>query len=494
MPAVEGNSVPKSPDIRQYSSPFGFEIHELEDAWRIMQQNRQTEINAGPTVGVIGGVPQIFLHGDNCVGLYLSLNRPYSTDIRNITSDPEQAKTFELQLRTLIDDRLRVTRHRLYQVIGHKKTGQENRRVIAKFGPKEFGYASPSPINSKEELERELTKGLNILRIFVTVLYQTNGIDIPNETLIIAPSKAPAKSTTVYKHQEGTIDENLRQAIMLEERPNVTFADIGGQPAAVEQARLLIDQLRDPEKYRRWGIVAPRGILFVGEPGTGKTLTAKLIAAETQFPFAYVSAANIDSKWYGDPTKNTKAVFLICQAEAKEHGHCILFLDEVDSLASIRRETTHEATRKVLAIILAEIDGLLTEDGVTMISATNDRQVLDPAFLSRMSKEIKFGLPNPSGIADIFEIHLGRACQRAGRLLTSDRIDFLKIGRLFEGISGRDIEHIVQIILETKAMRSDTSLVTEDDIRAALNSSSTVQAAMRNFRKSRPMGFLAYRS
>lgn len=291
--------------------------------------------------------------------------------------------------------------------------------------------------------------------------------------------------------------EGLRQAIVVEDKPDVSFDDIVGQDSAVKEARDLSKLLAHPELFKQYGIDPPRGILFYGPPGTGKTMIVKALANEANSGFVLVKASDLASKWYGDSEKFAKGVFTIAREQAEETGHCILYIDEVDSILPPRNGGlgTHEVTNRVIGTFLQEIDGLGTEEGkITVVASTNIPDNVDPAFLSRMSAWIEVPLPDETGRSKIFQNHFSKAAAKAGKESFLDQsVDLTQIGTRTEGLSGRDIADLVQIILTRKALKSiDTGYtpVTQDDILEAFIESAKTRDIKREVRaRNQRIGF-----
>jgi SpoVK/Ycf46/Vps4 family AAA+-type ATPase len=174
----------------------------------------------------------------------------------------------------------------------------------------------------------------------------------------------------------------------------------------------------------------PRAVLFEGPPGTGKTTSAKIISHQVKIPMVYVPLEVIVSKWYGEAEKNLGTVFENC----KRLGKCIIFIDEVDSLAQSRDHTMHEATRRMLSVFLRYIDGFETQEDVLVICATNRREDLDPALQSRFSKVISFPWPDLLSRVAIFK--------RYARHLSEDHLQ--QLAELSVGMAGRDIKSVCE--------------------------------------------------
>ena len=170
----------------------------------------------------------------------------------------------------------------------------------------------------------------------------------------------------------------------------------------------------------------PRAILFDGPPGVGKTTVARLIASEAKIPLVYVPVESIMSKWYGQSSQNLSAVFDACE----DLGSTILFIDEIDSLATSRDGNMFEATRRVLSVLLRRLDGIDSSANTLTIGATNRKADLDHALISRFDQTIHFPLPNEKERAAIFS--------RYARHLNED--DLASLAAQSEGLSGRSIK------------------------------------------------------
>jgi transitional endoplasmic reticulum ATPase len=186
--------------------------------------------------------------------------------------------------------------------------------------------------------------------------------------------------------------------------PRVTYEDIGGLKDEVKKVREMIElPLRHPEVFDRLGVEAPKGVLLYGPPGMGKTLLAKAVANETQANFVPLTGPEIMSKYYGQSEENLREVF----KNAEENAPSIIFIDEIDSIAPSRDEVTGEVERRVVAQLLALMDGLKTRGRVVVIGATNRPNALDNAIRrpGRFDREIEIGIPDKDERLEILHIH-----------------------------------------------------------------------------------------
>lgn len=273
------------------------------------------------------------------------------------------------------------------------------------------------------------------------------------------------------QREDKNILDYLRSSIVLLERPNVTFDQIGGQESAINVMKVLSAQLKRPEVFRKWGVKIPRGIMLYGPPGTGKTLLAKALAQELDTGFVLASPANLTSLWIGQAEKLIKGMFTVAREEATKYSNsCILFIDEVDAFARSRNHLQWAIDATLLSILLEEIDGFEShKENVIVIAATNQPKDVDMAFLSRMTSTIEMPLPDVEGIISIFKIHFSQAGKDAGRILTDKGVNFKSAASQLKGYSGRDISDFVRMILSGKAFSelnqgSNIPLVREADL------------------------------
>ncbi len=236
--------------------------------------------------------------------------------------------------------------------------------------------------------------------------------------------------------------------------PKVTYEDIGGLDEAIKQIREMVElPLKHPELFERLGVEAPKGVLLHGPPGTGKTLLAKAVANETNANFYSLSGPEIMSKYYGESEENLRRVF----KEAIENAPSIIFIDEIDSIAPKREEVTGEVERRVVAQLLALMDGLEERGKVVVIGATNRINAIDPALRrpGRFDREIEIGIPDKKGRREILEIHT------RGMPLAKD-VNLDKIAEMTHGYSGADLE----ALCKEAAMRALRRILPEIDLEA----------------------------
>mgnify|MGYP000597254384 CR=1 FL=1 len=225
-------------------------------------------------------------------------------------------------------------------------------------------------------------------------------------------------------------------AVVFAPDPEFTEDQIAGYEATKKDVRdTVVLPLRSPDVYIKIGELArvrrassvPRAVLFEGPPGTGKTTMARVIASASGIPLVYVPVESIMSKYFGESEKRLDAIF----AAAGQLERSIVFLDEIDAFAGSRETgTMHEATRRILSVLLRQLQGLVDTSRIVVIGATNTADALDPALLSRFNLRVHFPLPDPDERAAI----LGRYA----RHLSAEELATLAAAS--DGRSGRELE------------------------------------------------------
>ena len=209
----------------------------------------------------------------------------------------------------------------------------------------------------------------------------------------------------IVKITDVTELELLPEAVApIEELSDVMYEDLGGIKPALSKIREIVElPLKHPELFHRLGIDAPKGVLLHGPPGTGKTMLAKAVANESDAYFITINGPEIMSKYYGESEHKLREAF----DEAEKNTPAIIFIDEIDSIAPKRAEVTGEVERRVVAQLLALMDGLKARKNVIVIGATNRPEALDMALRrpGRFDREIELRVPDREGRLEIFQIH-----------------------------------------------------------------------------------------
>lgn len=225
--------------------------------------------------------------------------------------------------------------------------------------------------------------------------------------------------------------------MLSEDQVKITFADVAGVDEAKEDVKELVDFLREPDKFQRLGGRIPRGVLMVGQPGTGKTLLAKAIAGEAKVPFFSISGSDFVEMFVGVGASRVRDMF----DQAKKQSPCIIFIDEIDAVGRHRGAGLgggHDEREQTLNQLLVEMDGFEGNDGVIVIAATNRPDVLDPALLrpGRFDRQVVVGLPDIRGREQILKVHMRK-------VPISDGINASVLARATPGFSGADLANLV---------------------------------------------------
>ncbi|GAB5451413.1 MAG: ATP-dependent zinc metalloprotease FtsH [Halioglobus sp.] len=222
-----------------------------------------------------------------------------------------------------------------------------------------------------------------------------------------------------------------------EDQITTTFADVAGVDEAKEDVKELVEFLRDPSRFQKLGGRIPRGVLMVGQPGTGKTLLAKAIAGEAKVPFFSISGSDFVEMFVGVGASRVRDMF----DQAKKQSPCIIFIDEIDAVGRHRGAGLgggHDEREQTLNQLLVEMDGFEVNDGVIVIAATNRPDVLDPALLrpGRFDRQVVVGLPDIRGREQILKVHMRK-------VPLSEDVEASKIARGTPGFSGADLANLV---------------------------------------------------
>jgi cell division protease FtsH len=228
-----------------------------------------------------------------------------------------------------------------------------------------------------------------------------------------------------------------RARLVTDKSKKITFADVAGIDEAKAELEEVIEFLRDPKKFTRLGGRIPKGLLLVGQPGTGKTLLARAIAGEAEVPFLSISGSDFVEMFVGVGASRVRDLF----DQGKKNAPCIIFIDEIDAVGRHRGAGLgggHDEREQTLNQLLVEMDGFESNEGVILVSATNRPDVLDPALLrpGRFDRQVVVPLPDVKGREKILEVHTKKTP-------LNEDVDFAVIARGTPGFSGADIENLV---------------------------------------------------
>ena len=290
-----------------------------------------------------------------------------------------------------------------------------------------------------------------VLRKFLPELKLEEDEPIPNEVL-----EKIRVTNDDFEAALKTVRPSAMREVLVE-APNVSWNDIGGLDKTKSELKEAVEwPIKYPESFKRLGIRAPRGILLYGPPGTGKTLLAKAVAKESESNFIHVNGPSLLSMWVGKSEEGVRKIF----ERARQVSPCVVFFDEIDSLAGRRgMDAGSKVTERVLNQLLSEIDGLEDLKDVTIIAATNRPDMLDPALLrpGRFDRVILVDVPDETSRKKILEVHLKNT-----PLDKDVKID--ELVKQTSGFVGADIEGLVREASMTALRRNiKASSVSKDD-------------------------------
>ena len=221
------------------------------------------------------------------------------------------------------------------------------------------------------------------------------------------------------------------------DKNKVTFEDVAGVDEEKEELEEVVEFLKNPKKFTDMGARIPKGVLLVGQPGTGKTLLAKAVAGEAGVPFFIISGSDFVEMFVGVGASRVRDLF----EQAKRNAPCIIFIDEIDAVGRQRGAGLgggHDEREQTLNQLLVEMDGFAANEGVIVLAATNRPDVLDKALLrpGRFDRQIVVGAPDVKAREQILEVH-----SRKKRLV--DDVDLKIIAKNTSGFSGADIENVL---------------------------------------------------
>jgi len=259
----------------------------------------------------------------------------------------------------------------------------------------------------------------------------------------------------------GAFSFGKSRARMTDEAQNViTFVDVAGCDEAKEEVQEIVDFLRDPSKFQKLGGRIPKGVLMVGNPGTGKTLLAKAIAGEAKVPFFSISGSDFVEMFVGVGAARVRDMF----ENAKKHAPCIIFIDEIDAVGRHRGAGLgggNDEREQTLNQLLVEMDGFEGHSGIIVIAATNRPDILDPALLrpGRFDRQVVVPLPDIRGREEILKVHMRK-------VPISGDVKADIIARGTPGFSGADLANLVNEAA-LFAARTNKRLVDMEDFEKA---------------------------
>jgi len=302
------------------------------------------------------------------------------------------------------------------------------RRVSSKIAK----TVSLTPVNESTTIDKEFTdfvknrlKGLPIVHgDEISVMILGNSMDFKITKTSPKGVVKIDRSTNLNISSETTIDRKVR----------VTYEEVGGLEEKVKAMREIVElPLKHPELFTRLGIEPHSGILLYGPPGCGKTLLAKVLASESEANMFLINGPEIMNKYYGETEAKLRDIF----KEAKDNSPSMIFIDEIDAIAPKREEAYGDVEKRVVAQILALMDGLNDRGNVIVLGATNRPDSVDPALRrpGRFDREFEISVPNEDGRLEILEIH-------SRGMPISEDVDLKELSLELHGYTGADIKSL----------------------------------------------------
>ncbi|MCK9272343.1 ATP-binding protein [Candidatus Gracilibacteria bacterium] len=308
-------------------------------------------------------------------------------------------------------------------------------------------------------------------------------------------SEDVSKITKEDKENDEKLEAKFKNFLVKMKNP-VYFNEIGGQEEAKEELKLIIKTFKFEEIMKSWGTKNTSGIIFEGPSGTGKTLLAKALASEIDAEVYLIKLTDISkSALVNTSSNNISDLFKFLRLKAGvESKKIIVILDELDALFKSRNEINQSSEdTKVVNTFLSEMGGFEDLENIVFIGTTNNLEAIDKAVVrsGRMSLQIKIDLPNKKGIEEIYQIYLDKAKKGTERKILADDIDISKLISSSKGFSGADIEEVIRMVLQKKAIEEaegapkETLIIKTEDIISAIN-----KIKSRGKKKTIKIGFL----
>ncbi len=273
---------------------------------------------------------------------------------------------------------------------------------------------------------------------------------------LVVTETHPDDVVVVCERTEIVLLEKPAKSVQSVKATGITYENVGGLRSEVQRVREMIElPIKHPEIFQKLGIEPPKGVLLFGPPGTGKTLIAKAVANESGANFISIAGPEIMSKYYGESEQRLREIF----EEAQKSAPSIIFIDEIDSIAPRRGEVTGEVERRVVAQLLAMMDGLKERGQVVVIGATNREEAIDPALRrpGRFDREIEIGVPDRAGRVEIMQIHMHS-------MPVGDDVNLEKLADRMHGFVGADVNALCKEAAMKALRRYLPDLTSEDEI------------------------------
>ena len=314
--------------------------------------------------------------------------------------------------------------------------------------------AIPSLDNFMSQIETEITNGtVEVSQEEESMLVTVLSLFSPFVILIVFllfwvllmnPNQNGNKSISFGKSKARMVNAG--------DKNKVTFKDVAGVDEEKEELEEIVEFLKSPKKFTDMGARIPKGVLLVGQPGTGKTLLAKAVAGEAGVPFFIISGSDFVEMFVGVGASRVRDLF----EQAKKHAPCIIFIDEIDAVGRQRGAGLgggHDEREQTLTQLLVEMDGFAPNEGVIVLAATNRPDVLDKALLraGRFDRQIVVSAPDVKAREQILEVH-------ARKKKLADDVDLKTVATNTSGFAGADLENVLNEAALLTARRNKTEI------------------------------------
>jgi len=295
---------------------------------------------------------------------------------------------------------------------------------------------------SAKDLLNDILAGFIVFGFFLLIVF------------LIKKFGQPQNQQNMQNQAQMQMEEVDRDFIIEPQKSDVTFDDVAGISEVKEELVEIVDFLKNPEKYQKFGIKLPKGVLLVGSPGVGKTLIAKAVAGEAGVPFFYQSGAGFVQMFVGVGAKRVRQLF----AKAKQNAPAIIFIDEIDAIGKSRGALRNDEREATLNQLLTEMDGFEKSEGVIVIAATNKVDLLDDALLraGRFDRRVYVELPGLEDREEILKIYLKNKPFKG---------DVREIAKMSVGFSGASLASLVNEA-SIYALNSGKNYIGNDDFLA----------------------------